>query len=144
MRERVVQDNMRRNERRARAQQRTKNRKHARNKTVNKGQKFDKRRGSERLKTVRRQNAATINAARSEEADEVAREDVPAGLSPRLVEELAGPPAVLGRRSDGDDVALLEVELFLNRRAVVVHRLDYAHRAVVSRQRRRQYKGHVP
>lgn len=60
-----------------------------------------------------------------EQADEVAREDVLPGLPPRLVQELAAPPAVLGRRGDGDDVSLLEVEFFVDGRPVVVHRLHY-------------------
>ena len=61
---------------------------------------------------------------RSEQADEVAREDVPSGLPPRLVQKLSAPPAVLGRRGNGDDVSFLEVEFLVNCRPIVVHRLD--------------------
>ena len=70
----------------------------------------------------------------SEEAHEVAREDVSSGLPPALVEELAAPPSVFGRRGDGDDIALLEVELLVDRRAVVVHRLNCTTACSVSSQ----------
>lgn len=58
----------------------------------------------------------------SEQTDEIAREDVPAPLAPGLVEEFAGPPAVLGCGCDGDDIVRLEVELLVNRGIVVVQR----------------------
>jgi hypothetical protein len=50
----------------------------------------------------------------------VAREYVPAWHAPILVEQLAAPPPVLGRSGDSDDIVRLEIELFRNRRGVVV------------------------
>lgn len=52
--------------------------------------------------------------------DKVAREDVPAWHAPILVEQLAAPPPVLGRGGDGDDIIRLEIELFWDRRGIVV------------------------
>ena len=70
----------------------------------------------------------------SEEAHEVAREDVSPGLPPALVEQLAAPPPVFGRRGDSDDIALLEVKLLVDRRAVVVHSLNCTTTCGVSSQ----------
>jgi hypothetical protein len=56
----------------------------------------------------------------SEKMDKVAREDVPAWHAPILVEQLATPPPVLGRGGDGDDIVRLEIELFRDRRGIVV------------------------
>ena len=60
----------------------------------------------------------------SEQDNEIAREEVLAGLPPLVVLELARPPAVLWRRGDSDDVAFLEVELLVRRTAVAIQRLD--------------------
>ena len=60
----------------------------------------------------------------SEQTDEVAWEDMPPTLAPVFVQQLTAPPTILWRRGDGDDIARLEVELLLDRRLVVVHRLD--------------------
>ncbi len=45
---------------------------------------------------------------------------MPAWHAPILVEQLAAPPPVFGRSSDGDDIVRLEIKLFRNRRGVVV------------------------
>jgi hypothetical protein len=45
---------------------------------------------------------------------------MPAWHAPILIEQLATPPPVLGRSGDGDDIVRLEIELFRNRRGVVV------------------------
>ena len=42
---------------------------------------------------------------------QVAREVGPSRHSPRFIQQFARPPAVFRRRSNGDDVACLEVEL---------------------------------
>ena len=71
-----------------------------------------------------RGRADTPHGASSEQANEIAREDVTARHSPRLVQQLSAPPAVLGRRGDSDDIPLLEIELLVDRRGIVVQRLD--------------------
>ena len=60
----------------------------------------------------------------SEQADEVAWEDMPPTLAPVFVQQLTAPPTILWRRGDGDDIARLEVELFVDSRSVVIQRLD--------------------
>jgi len=50
----------------------------------------------------------------------VAREDVLSRHAPILIEQLPAPPSVLGRSSDGDDIARLEIEFFRYRCRVIV------------------------
>ena len=61
----------------------------------------------------------------SEQADEVAWEDMPPTLAPVFVQQLTAPPTILWRRGDGDDIARLEDELLVDGRGVVVQRLYY-------------------
>ena len=79
-----------------------------------------------------------------EQAHKVAREDVFAGLSARLVQELAAPPTVLGSSGDSDDISLLEVELFVDRSTVVVHRLDCKTSHLVSNHTTPSKAGNIP
>ena len=59
---------------------------------------------------------------RSKQANKVAWEYVSPGLSPRLIQELAAPPAVLGSRRYSHDIARLEFKFFLDRCVVIVQR----------------------
>ena len=73
----------------------------------------------------RRKKATTIITMKEkkgglEEADEVAREDVAAGLPPGFVKELTAPPAIFRRRSNSNDIPSLEIKLFIDGSLVVI------------------------
>lgn len=89
-----------------------------------------KQHGTNRTKTKTKDSARTLTPhplikldskkTALEQANEIAREHIPALLPARLVEQFPAPPPILGRSCDSNNIARLEVELFVDSRRVVI------------------------
>ena len=79
-------------------------------------------RGKEKQKG--KQKKRYMRAPYSKRAHKVARKHVSSSLPPRIVQQLPAPPPILGRVRHRDDIPRLEIKLFVDRRRVVVERLD--------------------
>lgn len=66
-----------------------------------------------------------IQEIQLEEANKVAREDIPTLLPAILIQELAAPPTIFRCSSDSNDIACLEIKLFVDSRGIVIQRFHY-------------------